>query len=330
MFVFIGVLSLPIFRRKQFELFYYAHHFFLAVFIVVLWHATTSWCYILGGLVLYVFDRMIRFTRACSVVMLQELKVESDQNVVKLSYLIESGGSGPWSGKFTPLTHEIGQYCFINVPKISPFQWHPFTISSSPNDRVTTHHIKSMGSNTWTSELVHLAHSYDTESRLNELIINVDGPYGLPIDFSHYQSITFIGGGIGITPLISSYSYLYSLAKTTQFPSSLEHVKLIWIVKDPRLFSSFQDIFATVSSDSCSGKFSFDLYCTTKDSESAAGPGVPGFKPGRPNLHAGLAALGRYGMNALVFACGPEQLLSDCGNITMQFGIDFHAETFEL
>ncbi|CAN0398540.1 unnamed protein product, partial [Ectocarpus sp. 13 AM-2016] len=31
------------------------------------------------------------------------------------------------------------------VPAISVVQWHPFTISSCPDDRETTHHIKDMG-----------------------------------------------------------------------------------------------------------------------------------------------------------------------------------------
>ena len=31
---------------------------------------------------------------------------------------------------------EMGQYVFLNFPEISLYQWHPFTISSSPYDKV--------------------------------------------------------------------------------------------------------------------------------------------------------------------------------------------------
>jgi len=328
MFFFMGILSLPFIRRKQFEVFYYAHHFSLAVFIVVLWHATTSWCYILGGLLLYVFDRMIRFTKACSTVMVHTLNVQSDPAVVKLAYTIESGGVGPWSGKFTPLKHEAGQYCFINVPSISHYQWHPFTISSSPTDALTSHHIKSMGNNTWTDQLVKLARKFESEAPLHELVVNVDGPYGLPLDYAQYRTITLVAGGIGITPIIGIYSYLYSLAKSTQFPISLETVKLIWVVRDPRIFASFQEIFHSVASDSCGGKFIIDLYATNKDTESSGV--LPHYKHGRPDLFTTLASLAPYSISSLVFACGPEQLMDDCANVTMQYGLDFRRETFEL
>ncbi len=30
--------------------------------------------------------------------------------------------------------HAAGQYVFVNVPAVSRWQWHPFSISSAPND----------------------------------------------------------------------------------------------------------------------------------------------------------------------------------------------------
>jgi respiratory burst oxidase len=47
-----------------------------------------------------------------------------------------------------------GQYCFISVPALSHFQFHPFTISSAPHEIETKFHIRSLGN--WTSAL----HSY--------------------------------------------------------------------------------------------------------------------------------------------------------------------------
>lgn len=37
-----------------------------------------------------------------------------------------------------------GQYGYINIPAIDPFEWHPFTISSAPSstDTTWTHHIR--------------------------------------------------------------------------------------------------------------------------------------------------------------------------------------------
>ena len=62
LFVF-GVLTYHTIRRAYYEVFYYAHFFSGVVFLVVLWHATMSWYYILPGLALYALDHGIRLMR---------------------------------------------------------------------------------------------------------------------------------------------------------------------------------------------------------------------------------------------------------------------------
>ncbi|EEY67296.1 ferric reductase, putative [Phytophthora infestans T30-4] len=37
--------------------------------------------------------------------------------------------------------YEAGQYAFLCIPSISSLEWHPFTISSSPNEAMTLHSI---------------------------------------------------------------------------------------------------------------------------------------------------------------------------------------------
>lgn len=44
--------------------------------------------------------------------------------------------------------YKSGQWLFLNVPSISPFQWHPFTISSAPNDPYISIHVRQVGD--WT------------------------------------------------------------------------------------------------------------------------------------------------------------------------------------
>lgn len=51
--IFLGVFTLGPIRRAHYELFFYTHVTFVAIFIfVVLWHATMSWYYIIGTPVL--------------------------------------------------------------------------------------------------------------------------------------------------------------------------------------------------------------------------------------------------------------------------------------
>ena len=45
--------------------------------------------------------------------------------------------------------------------------------------------------------------------RSKPLTINIDGPYGIPLDMSKHRSILLVAGGIGITPLFASYKHMY-------------------------------------------------------------------------------------------------------------------------
>jgi predicted ferric reductase len=48
--------------------------------------------------------------------------------------------------------YKAGQYCFLNAPLISRQEWHPFTISSSPDQEFLTFHIRTVGD--WTRALM--------------------------------------------------------------------------------------------------------------------------------------------------------------------------------
>jgi len=38
--------------------------------------------------------------------------------------------------------YRAGQYCFLNCPVLSKHEWHPFTISSAPEQEYLTFHIR--------------------------------------------------------------------------------------------------------------------------------------------------------------------------------------------
>ena len=74
MMYYLGIFVFPIgyacsysyIRRNYFELFYYTHLIVSFIFITAaLWHAAQSWRYIIPSLVLYVFDRCLRFYFGC-------------------------------------------------------------------------------------------------------------------------------------------------------------------------------------------------------------------------------------------------------------------------
>lgn len=59
------VTSLPQFRRKKFELFFYTHHLYLLyIFFYVLHVGDAYFCMILPGIFLFLIDRYLRFLQS--------------------------------------------------------------------------------------------------------------------------------------------------------------------------------------------------------------------------------------------------------------------------
>ncbi|RRT41084.1 hypothetical protein GW17_00033675 [Ensete ventricosum] len=119
--------------------------------------------------------------------------------------------------------YKSGQYMFVQCPAVSPFEWHPFSITSAPGDSYLSVHIRQLGD--WTRELKRvfaaaceppvagksglLRADEATKKRacrcdrsLPKLLI--DGPYGAPAqDYKKYDVLLLVGLGIGATPFIS-------------------------------------------------------------------------------------------------------------------------------
>lgn len=87
--------------------------------------------------------------------------------------------------------YEAGQYIFLQVPAVSYWQWHPFTVSSCNGKQVQVH-IQTGGN--WTRRLRTLPNE-------EPIIIGVDGPFGAPSQrFYEFDRGIVLGAGVGITP----------------------------------------------------------------------------------------------------------------------------------
>ena len=118
--VIMMITALDYFRRRYFEVFFYTHHLYILIFFYALIHAWSIWYFLAPGITLYFFDRLIRFVRGSHKV-----------DVVSIAY----GFGGNIRIEFRPppgFSWKAGQYVFLNVPAVSIFQWHPFSISVSP------------------------------------------------------------------------------------------------------------------------------------------------------------------------------------------------------
>lgn len=120
--------------------------------------------------------------------------------------------------------YKPGMYLFINIPEVSKFQWHPFTITSTPEEGFVSIHVRLLGN--WTKKAAEVLGCFKggiDKSNMNRLpTLRIDGPFGAPAeDLYNYKVACLIGAGIGVTPaaaLLKSIWYRHY----RQAPMSLE------------------------------------------------------------------------------------------------------------
>ncbi|CAM0951500.1 unnamed protein product [Alopecurus aequalis] len=209
-------LPAPLNRLAGFNAFWYSHHLLGIVYVLLLvhgyflflvrrWYDKTTWMYISVPLVIYVGERMLRALR-------------SNGHPVRIQKVCLLPGSVLTITMSKPygFRYRSGQYIFLQCPMISPFEWHPFSITSAPGDECLTVHIRTNGD--WTQELKRIfvenySPNVTRRASFSELgaaapkslpKLLIDGPYGAPAqDFRNYDVLLLVGLGIGATPFIS-------------------------------------------------------------------------------------------------------------------------------
>lgn len=340
----MGGFALEPVRRRYFELFYYSH--LLAAYIIIpvtLWHAAAGWEYMLPGLTVWFFDRLVRAVRSSETVrVLSAIAVqEGETGVVEIKFVTTSK---------TLMALSPGQYVFVNVPEISLFEWHPFTISTCACEATPylSLHIKGMGAGSWTQRLNDLVKKHGSSFTLA-----VDGPHGTPIHEDLYTDLFLIAGGIGITPCAA----IFAMLKQKRFDSALQggpctrRLRLVWAVREHCLLEFFAGHLSTTpdadgsfNDASFAGDAQANVFmtrdCAPKLKEELGR--AYNFACGRPNLEQMLTEallprstdeweLQQFSQRRpLVFVCGPEPVVQTAQAWCDRNGISFHRETFLL
>ncbi|KAJ6764328.1 putative proteinDPH OXIDASE [Salix koriyanagi] len=213
-------LNLPTWLKKLtgFNAFWYSHHLFVIVYTLLVvhgyylylthkWYKKTTWMYLAVPVVLYGSERLIRALRSSiKAVTIQKVAIYPG-NVLALHMSKPQG-----------FRYKSGQYMFVNCAAVSPFEWHPFSITSAPGDDYLSVHIRTLGD--WTRQLRTVFSEAcqpppDGKSGLlrsdcfqghspNLPRVLIDGPYGAPAqDYKKYEVVLLVGLGIGATPMIS-------------------------------------------------------------------------------------------------------------------------------
>lgn len=186
----LSILSIPQVRRWNYEVFQLGHVLMYPIIGLMMAHGTAGlfqWpmfgYFLAFPTLLVLVERVVRvflgFHRIKAT-----LKV-LDGETVEISTEIPS--ERMWK-------YKAGQYIFLQVPSISFWQWHPFTVSFCRGSKMMVH-IKTDGN--WTGRLRKLG----GEKGESEIYVGINGPFGAPAQrFYDFNHSVIIGAGIGVTP----------------------------------------------------------------------------------------------------------------------------------
>ncbi|KAL4701712.1 hypothetical protein H8959_015716, partial [Pygathrix nigripes] len=223
-------------RGGHFEVFYWTHLSYLLVWLLLIFHGPNFWKWLLVPGILFFLEKAIGLAVShMAAVCIMEVNLLPS----KVTHLLI---------KRPPFFHyRPGDYLYLNIPTIARYEWHPFTISSAPEQKDTIWlHIRSQGQ--WTNRLYESFKVSDPldcgskrlsrsvtmrkSQRLSKgskiLLENhqfcnikcyIDGPYGTPTRriFASEHAV-LIGAGIGITPfasILQSIMYRHQKRKHT-------------------------------------------------------------------------------------------------------------------
>jgi dual oxidase len=169
LFYLLTTMSMPPVRKWSYEVFQLGHLLMFPIIGLMIAHGTAGllqWpmfgYWLAVPTILVVLERSWRFVLGFRPIN-ADLKCLDEETVV---LTVDMPHTRPWD-------YKAGQYVFVQVPSISRFQWHPFTVSTCVNNRMQVH-IKADGD--WTNELHALAKKGDNKT----IKVGIDGPFGAP------------------------------------------------------------------------------------------------------------------------------------------------------
>ncbi|KAI5476017.1 hypothetical protein MNV49_000489 [Pseudohyphozyma bogoriensis] len=197
--------------------------------------------------------------------------IRARRTTIITSVLMHPSGAYEIRFEKPSLKYRPGMWLFVNVPEISKFQWHPFTISSAPDDPYISIHVRRVGDFTralgnrlgstngsaaasstdvsmFPSKWLSSSLAYiDVQETLGAWYapfptLRIDGPYGAPAeDVFIFEVAVLIGTGIGVTPYVSVLKNIWYMQQKNQ-AGALKRVEFIWCCRDVGDFKWFETL----------------------------------------------------------------------------------------
>ena len=253
LFYLLALMSMPKVRKWNYEVFQLGHLLMFPIIALLMTHGTLALLQfpMLGYWLAFptlcvLLERTFRFLQGLHRISAQ-LDI-LDEETVCITALIPHYRVWPY---------KAGQYVFLQVPQISFFQWHPFTISTCTGNKMQVH-IKADGD--WTKTL----HSLGKQGTSLDIKVGIDGPFGAPAQrFYDFDEAIVVGAGIGVTPFSGiltdlqqreqeRISHMNSEEQDSQLESTHRRIDFHWLVRDRSYLLWFSDLLNKVSSSSSS------------------------------------------------------------------------------
>ncbi|XP_062982572.1 cytochrome b-245 heavy chain [Elgaria multicarinata webbii] len=345
-------------RRSYFEVFWFTHHLFVIFFVGLAIHGAgqivrgqikrsldvhnpyncsshytewgklpscpipqfsgnppMTWKWIVAPMILYAFERLVRFWRSQQKVVVTKVVTHPFQ-----TYELQMKKKG--------FKMEVGQYIFVQCPTVSMLEWHPFTLTSAPEEDHFSIHIRVVGD--WTEKLFNACgcdkQEFQDAWKLPK--IAVDGPFGTASeDVFSYDTVMLVGAGIGVTPFASILKSVWYKYCNDAINLKLKKIYFYWLCRDTHAFEWFADLLQSLENQmqdkDNAGFLSYNIYLTGWDESQAAHYAVhhdeekdviTGLKQktlyGRPNWENEFKTISSQHPSSRigVFLCGPEAL----------------------
>lgn len=159
------------------------------------------------------------------------------------------------------------QYIFLCCPEISVWQYHPFTLTSAPEEDYISVHIRCQGNFT-TSLGKALGCTFDKKSAGRSEVVGVneiegkgvdpalrkilprvfiDGPFGSASeDVFKYEVSVLVGAGIGVTPFASILKSVWYRMNYPKEKTRLRKVYFFWVCRDFGSFEWFRSLLSAI------------------------------------------------------------------------------------
>ncbi|KAF8977360.1 hypothetical protein BGZ46_007458 [Entomortierella lignicola] len=334
------VTALPSVRTKKFEIFWYWHHLFLVFFFFFSFHGafclltpdrppyckdiSSFWKYWVSSGFIYLCERIAREWRAQQKTVISRVILHPSK-VVEIQIKKEN-------------CHALaGQYIFLCCPEVSLWQWHPFTLTSAPEEDYISIHMRVVGD--FTKDLSKklgcdaegVGEWEESLGDRNGLVtvlprIMIDGPFGAASeDVFKYEVTVLVGAGIGVTPFASVLKSIWYRVNYPTKPTKLHKVYFFWICRDKESFEWFQSLLLALESQDLNQFIEIHTFLTGRlrhsevgnlmiNEDSAFADTVTGLRArtrfGRPNLDMEFDRIrnNHPDTDIGVFFCGPKRM----------------------